>query len=60
MALEREQLIRLIREAGRIPVERDTTYGVIEELPRALQPEAALKVRERFAQKRALSVVPNA
>jgi hypothetical protein len=26
---------RLIREAGRIPVERDTEYGVIEELPKA-------------------------
>jgi hypothetical protein len=47
----------LIREAGRIPIERDTTYGVIEELPRAAQPEAALKVRDRFAQKRALSVM---
>jgi aminodeoxyfutalosine synthase len=60
MALAREQLVRLIREAGRIPVERDTTYGVIEELPKAAQPEAALKVRDRFAQKRALSVVSGA
>jgi aminodeoxyfutalosine synthase len=57
MALAREELIRLIREAGRIPVERDTTYGVIEELPRATAPEAALKVRDRFANKRALSVM---
>jgi aminodeoxyfutalosine synthase len=57
MALSRDELVRLIREAGRVPVERDTTYGVIEELPRAVQPEAALKVRERMAQKRALSVV---
>jgi aminodeoxyfutalosine synthase len=60
MALARDELVRLIREAGRIPVERDTTYGVIEELPKAAQPEAALKVRERFAQKRALSVVSGA
>jgi aminodeoxyfutalosine synthase len=57
MSLSRDELIRLIREAGRIPIERDTTYGVIEELPRAAQPEAAMKVRERFAQKRALSVM---
>jgi len=57
MALSRDELIRLIREAGRVPVERDTTYGVIEELPRADRPEAAFKLRERFAHKRALSVV---
>jgi 2-iminoacetate synthase ThiH len=57
MALSRDELIRLIREAGRTPVERDTTYGVIEELPRAALPEAALKVRERMAHKRALSVM---
>jgi aminodeoxyfutalosine synthase len=57
MALSRDELVRLIREAGRVPVERDTTYGVIEELPRAPRPEAALKVSERMAQKRALSVV---
>jgi aminodeoxyfutalosine synthase len=57
MALSRDELVRLIREAGRVPVERDTTYGVIEELPRAALPEAAMKVSERMAQKRALSVV---
>jgi aminodeoxyfutalosine synthase len=57
MALSRDELVRLIREAGRVPVERDTTYGVIEELPRASRPEAAMKVSERMAQKRALSVV---
>jgi aminodeoxyfutalosine synthase len=58
MALSRDELVRLIREAGRIPVERDTTYGVVEELPRAAQPEAAMKVRERMATKRALAVAP--
>jgi aminodeoxyfutalosine synthase len=57
MALSRDELVRLIREAGRVPVERDTTYGVIEELPRAARPEAAMKVRERMANRRALSVV---
>jgi aminodeoxyfutalosine synthase len=57
MALSRDELVRLIREAGRVPVERDTTYGVVEELPRAELPEAALKLRERFAEKRSLAVV---
>jgi len=57
MGMTREQLVRLIREAGRVPVERDTEYRVIEELPRAAQPEAALKVRERNAERRSLSVV---
>ncbi|HEX7481452.1 MAG TPA: aminofutalosine synthase MqnE [Polyangiales bacterium] len=57
MALSRDELVRLIREAGRAPVERDTTYGVVEELPRAELPEAALKLRERFAEKRSLAVV---
>ncbi|HEY2735436.1 MAG TPA: aminofutalosine synthase MqnE [Polyangiales bacterium] len=57
MALSRDELVRLIREAGRVPVERDTTYGVIEELPRAARPEAAMKVSERLAQRRALAVV---
>jgi aminodeoxyfutalosine synthase len=57
MALSRDELIRLIREAGRVPIERDTLYGVIEELPRAPQPEAALKMRDRLASKRALSVM---
>ena len=59
MALTRDDLVRLIREAGRVPVERDTTYGVIEELPRAQRLEASMKVRERMAHKRALSVVPS-
>jgi aminodeoxyfutalosine synthase len=44
-----EQLVRLIQEAGRIPVERDTLYNVIREHPRASLPEAALKVRDRKA-----------
>jgi aminodeoxyfutalosine synthase len=41
-----DDLVRLIREAGRIPVERDTLYNVIEEHPRAAL-EGAFKVRER-------------
>ena len=27
--MSREQLLRMIREAGRIPIERDTLYNVI-------------------------------
>jgi aminodeoxyfutalosine synthase len=42
MGLTRPQLVRLIREAGRVPVERDTEYGVIEELSKAERPEAAM------------------
>lgn len=57
MALARDELVRLIREAGRIPVERDTTYGVVEELPRAAVPEAALKVKDRLQNKRALNLM---
>ncbi|MDB5219653.1 MAG: hypothetical protein JWO86_7580, partial [Myxococcaceae bacterium] len=34
-------------EAGRIPVERDTLYNVVRELPRAAVPEAALKPIDR-------------
>ncbi len=49
MGLTRDQLVRLIREAGRVPVERDTEYGIVEELPGATMPEAAMKVRERNA-----------
>jgi aminodeoxyfutalosine synthase len=44
-----EALVRLVREAGRVPVERDTLYNVVREYPRAELPEAALKVRERKA-----------
>ena len=39
-----DELVRLIREAGRIPVERDTLYNVVREHARAEVPEAALKV----------------
>jgi aminodeoxyfutalosine synthase len=46
-----EQLVRLIQEAGRVPVERDTFYRVVREHPRATVPEAALKVRDRKAYK---------
>jgi aminodeoxyfutalosine synthase len=53
-ALSYAELVRLIREAGRIPIERDTLYNVVKEHPRAAAPEAALKVRDR---KRALEVV---
>jgi aminodeoxyfutalosine synthase len=58
MGMTREQLVRLIREAGRIPVERDTEYRVIEELQRARRPEAAMKVRERNSERRNLAVIP--
>jgi aminodeoxyfutalosine synthase len=46
-ALSEDELVRLIREAGRVPVERDTLYNVVREHPRAEVPEAALKPRER-------------
>ena len=42
-------LVRLIQEAGRLPVERDTLYNVVREHPRAALPEAAVKVRDRNA-----------
>jgi aminodeoxyfutalosine synthase len=45
------QLVRMIQEAGRIPVERDTFYNVVREHPRAALPESALKVRDRMAHK---------
>jgi aminodeoxyfutalosine synthase len=57
MGLTRDQLVRLIREAGRVPVERDTQYRVVEELAKAERPEAAMKVKERNAERRSLSVV---
>jgi aminodeoxyfutalosine synthase len=60
MGLTRDALIRLIREAGRVPVERDTEYGIVEELPRALLPEAAMKVRERNAERKSLRVIAGA
>jgi aminodeoxyfutalosine synthase len=49
--LSYDALVRLIREAGRIPVERDTLYNVVKEHPRAALPESALKVRDRKANK---------
>jgi aminodeoxyfutalosine synthase len=48
-ALTAGHLVRLIQEAGRIPVERDTLYNVVREHPRAALPEAAFKVRDRNA-----------
>jgi aminodeoxyfutalosine synthase len=44
-----EALVRLIREAGRVPVERDTFYNVVREHAASRMPESALKVRERNA-----------
>jgi hypothetical protein len=52
-----EQLVRLVQEAGRTPIERDTFYRVVREYPRAALPEAAFKVRDRKAQKH-LEVLP--
>jgi len=49
--LRESELIRLIREAGRIPIERDTLYNVVREHPRVAMPEAAVKVRDRKAGK---------
>ena len=46
-----DELVRLIREAGRTPIERDTLYNVVRELPRSAMPEAAVKVRDRKAHK---------
>ena len=46
-ALGYDELVRLIREAGRIPIERDTLYNVLREHAPAEVPEAALKPRER-------------
>lgn len=43
-----EDLVRLIREAGRVPVERDTLYRVLREYPRAA-PEGSVKLRDRRA-----------
>jgi aminodeoxyfutalosine synthase len=49
--LRYDELVRLIREAGRIPVERDTLYNVVRELPAQLVPESALKVKDRNGQR---------
>jgi aminodeoxyfutalosine synthase len=56
-ALSVSDLVRLVQEAGRVPVERDTLYNVVRELPRADVPEAAIKVRDRKASKH-LRLVP--
>jgi aminodeoxyfutalosine synthase len=47
MGLKRADLVRLIREAGRVPVERDTLYGVVEELPAVEALENSLKLKDR-------------
>jgi aminodeoxyfutalosine synthase len=47
--LSYDELVRLIREAGRIPVERDTLYRVVQEHTREALPEAAVKVKDRKA-----------
>jgi len=57
MGMTRDDLVRLIREAGRVPVERDTEYGIVEELPRARAPEAAMKIRERNQERKGLTVL---
>jgi aminodeoxyfutalosine synthase len=49
--LTEAELVRLIREAGRTPIERDTFYNVVRELAPSAMPEAALKVRDRKAAK---------
>ena len=46
VALSENDLIRLIREAGRTPVERDTLYNVVREHA-ASAPEAAVKAKDR-------------
>jgi aminodeoxyfutalosine synthase len=46
-----DALVRLVREAGRVPVERDTLYRVVHEYERAALPESAMKVRDRKARK---------
>ena len=48
--LTEADLVRLIREAGRAPVLRDTLYNVVREYPKSASPEAALKVKERRAE----------
>ncbi len=55
--LAQEDLIRMIQEAGMRPVLRDTFYRVIKEYPRAIKPEASVKVRDRKAS-RHLEVLP--
>ena len=47
--LTEEDLLRLIREAGRQPIERDTLYNVVREHAKEALPEAAFKVKDRKA-----------
>jgi aminodeoxyfutalosine synthase len=54
--LQYDELVRLIREAGRTPIERDTLYNVVREHAPSQAPEASVKVRDRKAQ-RHLAVV---
>ncbi len=42
-----DELVRMIREAGRTPIERDTLYRVITEHPRAAAPEASFRLKDR-------------
>ncbi len=49
--LKYAELVRLIREAGRTPVERDTLYNVVREHAREALPEAAFNVKDRKAEK---------
>ncbi len=49
--LKYDDLVRLIREAGRVPVERDTLYNVVREHAREALPEAAFKVKDRKAER---------
>jgi aminodeoxyfutalosine synthase len=44
-----DELVRLIREAGRTPIERDTLYRVVREHSREALPEAAFNVKDRKA-----------
>jgi aminodeoxyfutalosine synthase len=50
-ALTVDELVRLVQEAGRLPIERDTFYRVVREYERAAVAEGALKVRDRKAKK---------
>jgi aminodeoxyfutalosine synthase len=49
--LSYEALVRLIREAGRTPIERDTLYNVVKEHAPEAFPEGAIKVKDRKAEK---------
>ncbi|HMX42333.1 MAG TPA: hypothetical protein PKB12_01290, partial [Elusimicrobiota bacterium] len=39
VGMARERLLRLIREAGGLPVERDALYNVVREYPRSAVPD---------------------